>query len=541
MVTGIPYAGSAIDEGEKYTYVKGAASTRFDRENTEYMHSLRLGFESQKKYRGTLEVIGDMVVTYPAQDKQTVDENGNVQDEEYPDVPVIPAKQGGERLKHQCHCCRQDMPNDTGGLIHNCSEGAMCNTCVQDYLYEKRYASDKIIYCPMCECNLAAIDLETQYQETSLSEKMEAVQLAEDEQQTHVSYCFRQCHHSVVIQKIPEGESRDIYCPECMSGELLIGGEGNQPEWIADLDTEVLKGVDDQGNNLDAYETLEHPETIERNEEPANKQPDLPMTIQFRELEVPESEGDAEYGDCELCYLPLTFEDKYLSQFIPCPNHVFCRGCLQSNLKSCLEDGRKKMCPGDSCDVQYTDDDIDTIMGDDVLRRRFYQKEKESAVGTSDELFLCPGEDCGEIGVRPELQEDELREECCQRCRKPISFIYQKGKRFGQITSKATKEDFAAYKFIKSQIKAGSMKLCPECKAPVEHKTGCHHMTCRCGYEFCWVCMNDWSGDVRGGYWKHKKCNLATGTTPFQVRKVEIPEFQPDNLPADRRKRCCIM
>lgn len=32
------------------------------------------------------------------------------------------------------------------------------------------------------------------------------------------------------------------------------------------------------------------------------------------------------------------------------------------------------------------------------------------------------------------------------------------------------------------------MKQCPSCKFWVEKNKGCDHMTCRCGYEFCFRC-----------------------------------------------------
>lgn len=30
-------------------------------------------------------------------------------------------------------------------------------------------------------------------------------------------------------------------------------------------------------------------------------------------------------------------------------------------------------------------------------------------------------------------------------------------------------------------------KQCPKCKWSIEKKDGCEHMTCICGFEFCWL------------------------------------------------------
>ncbi len=39
-----------------------------------------------------------------------------------------------------------------------------------------------------------------------------------------------------------------------------------------------------------------------------------------------------------------------------------------------------------------------------------------------------------------------------------------------------------------------SIKKCPKCSRPVEKNGGCNHMSCVCGYHWCWLCTNNFDG-----------------------------------------------
>lgn len=54
---------------------------------------------------------------------------------------------------------------------------------------------------------------------------------------------------------------------------------------------------------------------------------------------------------------------------------------------------------------------------------------------------------------------------------------------------------------------AANTKRCPRCSTAIEKDEGCNHMSCRkCRYEFCWICMEDWTlhSNTTGGYFQ---CN----------------------------------
>jgi ariadne-1 len=61
---------------------------------------------------------------------------------------------------------------------------------------------------------------------------------------------------------------------------------------------------------------------------------------------------------------------------------------------------------------------------------------------------------------------------------------------------------------LNNNWKKNNTKSCPGCKTDIEKNQGCMHMSCaKCKFQFCWLCMGEWSkhGSGTGGYFK---CNL---------------------------------
>ena len=57
-------------------------------------------------------------------------------------------------------------------------------------------------------------------------------------------------------------------------------------------------------------------------------------------------------------------------------------------------------------------------------------------------------------------------------------------------------------------------KRCPKCSANIQKRDGCNHMTCRCGFEFCWLCGAAYSR--RLGYLSHEGlCRPPKDPTAF--------------------------
>jgi hypothetical protein len=94
-------------------------------------------------------------------------------------------------------------------------------------------------------------------------------------------------------------------------------------------------------------------------------------------------------------------------------------------------------------------------------------------------------------------------------------------------TSRECPKDAATQEFVKIAKEAGWQR-CFNCKATVELKEGCNHMTCRCTAEFCMVC---------GSKWKTCDCPWFTyeAIERDRLRHMDgayIPEFHFDQMDA---------
>jgi IBR domain, a half RING-finger domain len=145
---------------------------------------------------------------------------------------------------------------------------------------------------------------------------------------------------------------------------------------------------------------------------------------------------------------------------------------------------------------------------------------------TSEKLWHCPLPDCSYMGFissttsrDPERlsiprslwrlltsSKKESPDHRCVRCPKCMisscqfcSHVWSRGAAdhtgltcqvYASQLATASRDGAASLERWKSRV---GVQQCRLCHATIEKNDGCKHMTCRCGYEFCWVCRQEWT------------------------------------------------
>ncbi|KAJ9632406.1 hypothetical protein H2203_000811 [Taxawa tesnikishii (nom. ined.)] len=148
------------------------------------------------------------------------------------------------------------------------------------------------------------------------------------------------------------------------------------------------------------------------------------------------------------------------------------------------------------------------------LKFKVLWNKKYQEYTTKNRLY-CPARGCGEWIKPSNIHSDQGRKYGkCTKCRTKVCALCN-GKWHGRQQECPKDEETA--KFVEVAKEEGWQK-CYNCKAMVELKEGCNHMTCRCTAEFCMLC---------GAQWKTCDCpwfNYQPVPEGDRLQHMRIPE-----------------
>eukprot|EP00929_Paragymnodinium_shiwhaense_P079557 TRINITY_DN41468_c0_g1_i1.p1 TRINITY_DN41468_c0_g1~~TRINITY_DN41468_c0_g1_i1.p1 ORF type:complete len:662 (+),score=82.50 TRINITY_DN41468_c0_g1_i1:122-2107(+) len=185
---------------------------------------------------------------------------------------------------------------------------------------------------------------------------------------------------------------------------------------------------------------------------------------------------------CPICLENAPLVEKTMMSACTVDAHATCLGCMRTYLRLRIDDSRvdELRCPC-SCGAEATEEELGLWLPKDIMEkyRRF------SRMRADPRLRACPS--C--LGLRsPEVREDGtiVAEMYCTDCTLHFCFHHSNAHERG-LEACAEYERSVIRQLVHDATMYGA-KACPKCGAMTQKASGCNHMTCTCGANWCWVC-----------------------------------------------------
>ncbi|XP_071698485.1 E3 ubiquitin-protein ligase RSL1-like [Rutidosis leptorrhynchoides] len=210
--------------------------------------------------------------------------------------------------------------------------------------------------------------------------------------------------------------------------------------------------------------------------------------------------------EIEKCVICL--EDKIKDNFIQVDgcNHRYCDSCMKKHAEIRLLQGMVPKCPHEDCDSDLGIETCEMFLTPkriEMMRKHL----KEASIPVAEKVY-CPYPKCSTLMSKTELQRfpryvneggartcNKCHGNFCINCRVPwhIDMTCVEYKRKNPMPPVEESK-------LKTLAAENLWRQCIKCQHIIELTTGCYHMTCRCGYEFCYTC---------GAEWKNKKATCS--------------------------------
>ncbi|KAK4380750.1 hypothetical protein RND71_002612 [Anisodus tanguticus] len=221
--------------------------------------------------------------------------------------------------------------------------------------------------------------------------------------------------------------------------------------------------------------------------------------------------------NCGICFEEYSI-DKVA--FATCNKHPFCKVCCECYISTSINEGGPNKClglrcPKPSCGAMVGESMI-IALASEKDRLKYYHYLFQSYVNENKNFKWCPAPGC-ECAVEFEIGSEKYDVICdcfngfCWNCmeenHRPVDC--------DTIAKWITRnyEEAANTNWI-----LAFTKKCPKCDKSIEKHTGCNHMTCRCGYDFCWICLKKWGTC-------YNRCNRYEEKKEIKEEKICILKY----------------
>ena len=295
--------------------------------------------------------------------------------------------------------------------------------------------------------------------------------------------------------------------------DRAIDRQISEPSKLQKIEShEEHKLSEDYIRKLIEDEERKHKEMLKISEEYANKllEEEKLNEEALRELKEKELEENI---DCPICLSSLFTGDQDVWGLSNC-QHCFHKVCLNPYLETQISQKKFPInCPMDNCKAEISNEDLMENIEKDTIEKYWDFTLKNYVDIHAEEMSWCPTADCSYAFVYDKetsvLNCPKCMKSYCLNCRVP-EHKGQTCKEY-QINMRVDQNDVKFFDFVKGH----KFKQCTQCQFWVEKNEGCDHMTCRCGYQFCYRC---------GGKYQACDCLKAVNNPPpVQARYLVNP------------------
>ncbi|EAS06981.2 IBR domain protein (macronuclear) [Tetrahymena thermophila SB210] len=379
------------------------------------------------------------------------------------------------------------------------------NQCFHDYLQLQINSDNFLIKCPHNDCCYQIP--QRILNEVLNKEELEALELKSitsflSQNQVQIKQCpTLNCEFTFSnednLTKLDCPYCNKIYCLAC---NCLFHDNLTCEEYQMSLNSSQSKDKMSEAQNKNQNISAQKPKI-------SNEQ------IQTEIKEVQQGLDNENDWVCEICYENMTSKD-----YIPllC-DHIFHKNCLAQYFTTQINEKKFPLkCPNSNCTLPINQQDLREVLNEIEIQRYEKFSLQNYIDSNADEISWCPTPNC-EYAFIIEKDQNQLN---CPKCNKSYCLNCKCDYHNGQtcqeykISNNFTEEDQKFEQFVAGQ----KFKQCSKCKMWVEKNQGCDHMTCRCGYQFCYKC---------GGV--YLQCNCSQGyrqLLPFSnLFRQPIPTF----------------
>ncbi|XP_076959749.1 uncharacterized protein LOC143635923 [Bidens hawaiensis] len=200
--------------------------------------------------------------------------------------------------------------------------------------------------------------------------------------------------------------------------------------------------------------------------------------------------------NCVIC-----LDDKPIHQFLSIEGctHRYCYSCVKQHVEVKLLNGMLPKCPHEGCGNDLRLESCEKFLNPKFTEMLRQQIKEESILVT--EKVYCPYPKCSTLMSRTEViglpkLVYGFGARKCYKCH-GIFCIICKVPWHNDMNCAEYKRQNPTQPVEESKIKsmAARKRQCIKCKHMIELAAGCYHMTCRCGYEFCYTCGAEWENN----------------------------------------------